>query len=78
MYSALSSKMYAGMTRIAKCDQILFRVAPRVAAELLVVDFEIRHRAARLTPPTIAAEDLLAKVVVRNRIQSHAHGLRVI
>jgi len=30
-----------------------------MAAEVPVVNFQIRHRAARLTPPAIATQDLL-------------------
>ena len=47
------------MTRRAECDQILFRIVPRMAAELFVMDFQIRHGAAQLTLPVIATENLL-------------------
>ena len=36
-----------------------------MAAELPVVHLKIRHRATRLTPPTIATQDLLAQTFVR-------------
>jgi putative ABC transport system permease protein len=43
----------------AECDQVLFGVVARVAAELFVVDLKMRHGAAGLTPPAIAAQHLL-------------------
>jgi hypothetical protein len=30
-----------------------------MAAKLMVVNFQVRHRAARLTPPAIATQDVL-------------------
>ena len=42
-------------------DEILFLILTGVAAKLLVMDFEICHRAAQLAPPAIAPQDLLAK-----------------
>jgi hypothetical protein len=44
-----------------------------MAAELPVV-LKIRHRAAGLTPPAVATEDLLAQTFVRHRIQPQASG----
>jgi hypothetical protein len=41
------------MTHRAESDQLLLVIITRVAAELLVVNFQIRHRAARLTAPII-------------------------
>jgi hypothetical protein len=35
-----------------------------MAAELPVVHLKVRHRAAGLTPPAIATQDLLAQTVV--------------
>jgi hypothetical protein len=40
----------------------LFGVLARVAAKLFVVDFQIRHRAARLTPPAVTTQDLPLKI----------------
>jgi hypothetical protein len=51
--------MHAGMACAVKRNQVLLRVVAGVAAELLVVDPKIRHRAAQLTPPAIAMQDLL-------------------
>ena len=47
------------MARGAECDQIFFGIQAGVAAESLVVHLKIRHRAARLTAPAIATQDLL-------------------
>jgi len=52
------------MTGSAHRNQILFRIVARVAAKLLVVDFQIRYRAAELTPPAVAAQDLLTESFV--------------
>src|ERR1700688_80507 len=48
----------------AEGDQVLFGVVARVAAKLLVVDFQVRHHAARLTPPAIATQDQLPKTLI--------------
>jgi len=53
----------------AKRDQVLFGIVAGMAAKLFVMDLQVRHRAARLTPPGIAAQDLLPQPVVRRRIQ---------
>jgi len=45
-----------------------------MTAELLVVYFKIRHRAAELTPPTVATQDLLAQTFVRQWIEPHWSG----
>jgi hypothetical protein len=45
-----------------------------MAAELPVVHLKIRHCAARLTPPAIATQDLLAQTFVRQGIQPQAGG----
>jgi len=54
-----------GVTRCAERDQVLFRIVPGMAAKLFVVNLQIRHRAARLTPPTITAQYLLLKTLIR-------------
>jgi hypothetical protein len=47
------------MTRGAECDQVLIGVVAGVAAELFVMDFQVRHRSAGLAPPAIAPQNLL-------------------
>jgi hypothetical protein len=44
-----------GMADNTKCNQVLFGVVAGVAAELLVVDLEVGHCAARLASPTVSA-----------------------
>jgi len=51
--------MQGRMTRYADGDEILPGVVAGVAAELLVMDFHVRHGAAQLTPPTVAPQHLL-------------------
>jgi hypothetical protein len=51
--------MHAGMALRAERDQVLLGVVAGMAAKLLMVDLQVRHRAARLTPPAITTEDLL-------------------
>jgi len=76
--TALSSLFVSRcMAREAERDQVFFGVMTGVAAKLFVMDFQVCHCAAKLTPPPIATQDLLAMIVVRNRIQSRPHGLRV-
>ena len=38
-----------------QCDQVLLAVVSGMAAEFPVVNLEVRHRAARLASPAIAA-----------------------
>ncbi len=64
-----SAAMRSGVTCRAERNQVLLGVGSRMAAELPVVHFKIRHRATRLTPPTIATQDLLAQTFVRQRVQ---------
>jgi hypothetical protein len=65
------------MTRRAEGNQVWLGVPTSVAPKLLVVDFEIRYRAARLTPPAIATQHLLPQLFVRGGINSHRQDLWV-
>jgi hypothetical protein len=42
------------MAAVAEGNEIVFVVGSRVAAEDLVMDFEVGHRPAELTTPTVA------------------------
>jgi hypothetical protein len=42
------------MARAAECNQVSLRIIARMTAKLLVMDFQVRHVAAILTPPVIA------------------------
>jgi hypothetical protein len=64
--------MRSGVARTAKRDQVLLRIVTRTAAKFLVVNLEIRHRAARLTTPAVAMQDLLPQALVRQGIQPQA------
>src|ERR1019366_3145166 len=66
--------MHSGVACRAQRDQVLLRVGSRMAAELPVVHLKIRHRAARLTPPAVATQDLLAQTFVRQGIEPQAGG----
>ena len=55
-------------------DQVQLRIFAGLAAKLLMVDFQVRHRAAGLTPPAVATQDLLAQAFVRHGIQPQAAG----
>ena len=61
--------MQGGMTCSAHSNQILFRVVARVAARLFVMDFQVGHRTAQLTPPAVPTEDLLPQTVVQLEIK---------
>jgi hypothetical protein len=56
--------MGAGVTDCAKCDQVCFGVIPKTTPKFLVVNFQVRHPAARLTPPAIATQDLLPEALI--------------
>jgi hypothetical protein len=55
----------------AKRDQVFFGIVPGLAAKLLVVDFEVRERAANLAPPSIPPQDLLTEVFISGGIEAH-------
>jgi hypothetical protein len=40
----------------AQCNQVFFGIITRMAAKLFVVEFQVRHSAARLTSPAIATQ----------------------
>jgi hypothetical protein len=42
----------------AKRDQVLFGIVAGMTPKLFVVDLQVRHRAAQLTPPAIATQNL--------------------
>jgi hypothetical protein len=61
--------------RVALCaqrDQVQLGIIAGLTAKLLMVNFQIRHCATRLTPPAIATRNLLSQILVRNRIQPKA------
>jgi len=60
--------MGAGMTYRAKRDQVRFPVIPQVTPKFPVVNFQVRHPAARLTPPAIATQHPLPQTFIRSRI----------
>jgi hypothetical protein len=61
--------MSAGVTHGTERDEVPLGVIAGVAAKLFVMDFHVRHRSARLIPPAIATQHLLAKVFVGHCIQ---------
>jgi hypothetical protein len=63
------------MTASAKGDEIQVRVLPRMTAECLVVDLQVRHSAAGLTPPAIATQNLLPQTLVCCSIQPQTEQL---
>ena len=67
--NCIAGMMNFGVACGAQRDQVLFCVVPRMAAEFAVVHLKIRHRAARLTPPAIAPQNLLAQTFVRQKVQ---------
>jgi hypothetical protein len=68
--------MHGGMAFAAQRDQVRLGIVAGTAAKLFVVNFKIGHRTARLALPTIAAEDLVAKLVVQFAVQAKAWVLR--
>jgi len=58
----------------AERDQVFLGILARVTTEFFVMNFQIRHCAAGLTSPAIAAENLLPQMCVRNGIEPHTRG----
>ena len=54
---AFSSAVLCRMAVVAQSDQVFFCVLTRVAPELLVVNFEMRHRLTDLAAPVVAPQD---------------------
>jgi len=48
--------MFSSMAGRTERNEIRFGVGSSMAPEVLMVDFEVRHRTARLAAPTISAE----------------------
>jgi hypothetical protein len=64
--------MHRGMAFVAQRDQVRLGILAGTAAKLFVVNFKIGHRATRLASPTVAAEHLVAKLVVQFAVQAKA------
>lgn len=64
-----SSEMRISVARSAKGNKVLLGIIAGVTTKLFVMDLQVRHRAARLTTPAVAAQDLLPKTLVRHRIE---------
>jgi len=54
----------SGVAFSTQGHKILLPVASIVTAELFVVNFQVHHSAARLTPPAVTAQDLLSLSLV--------------
>jgi hypothetical protein len=65
------------MTHRAKRNQILLGIVPGVAAKLFVVDPQIDHGAARLAPPSIPSQYVLAEPFVRLGVKPQSMLLRL-
>ena len=59
--------MQSRMASCTQADQVFFQISAAPAAELLMVNFEVRHAPTYLAPPIIPAQDLLSKLVVGAR-----------
>jgi hypothetical protein len=70
-----SSAMDVCVAVCAERDQVLFGVVARVVSKFLVMDLQVRHCPARLTPPAIATQDRLPQSLVRHRIQPQGRRL---
>ena len=78
MLSLASSQvvdMYPAVATRAKRNQVFFRIITGLAAEFFVVNFKMRLGATRLASPAIAAQDLVAELVVQLRIKPQARTL---
>jgi len=50
--------VYIAVASVTKGDEVTLRIFTRVAAKLLMVDLQVRHRSTRLTAPIVATQDL--------------------
>jgi hypothetical protein len=56
--------MRAVVARAAQRNQVLLRIAARVTAELLVMNFKIGHCAAGLASPAVPAQYFKAELFI--------------
>lgn len=66
-----SSVMVFFVTCSTEGSQVLFRIIASLATEKFVVNFQIRHRAARLASPSVSLEHLIPKLLISLRTQPH-------
>ena len=59
-----SAVMQVGVACSAKGDQIFFAIFARLAAELFVMNLQVRHSSAELASPAVAAQHLLTELLV--------------
>jgi len=71
-HECLAQSVCLLVTIHAQRDQVRFVVVAAPAPEFQMMYLQLIHRAARLTPPAIAMEDLLPQPLVRRRIQPQA------
>jgi hypothetical protein len=51
--------MHFSVALCAQRDEVQLGIIAGLTAKLLVVNFQVRHRPTRLTPPTIATQNAL-------------------
>ena len=56
--------MQVAVAGSAKGDQIFFAIFARLAAELFVMNLQVRHPSAELASPAVAAQHLLTELLV--------------
>ena len=61
--------MSPGVTLATERYEIQLGIFARMAAKFLMVNLQVRHRAARLTPPAIAVKYPLPEIFVRYWIE---------
>jgi len=69
VFQRLTPAVNLGVALCAQRNQVQLGIVAGVAAELPVMNFQIRHRTTRLTAPAIALQDLLPKSFIRDRIK---------
>jgi len=60
----------------AKSNKVPLAIIAAATAELLMMDFQIRHRAAALAAPAISPQHLLTQLLVFTRVKPDARLLR--
>jgi hypothetical protein len=60
----LASQMHLCVTFSTQGDEVLLRVAPRMASELDMVNFQALHTPTHLAPPAVPLKDLAMQFTI--------------
>ena len=73
--SNCSAVMHSAVACRAKRNEVLLRIVAGLATEFFVMNLEIRHCAAQLASPAVAAEHLVAELFVKLGLKPYGRSL---